>query len=183
MSNYPPIQTSTTAYTSTPDLTTEPPANYGELVDYWNKGHETGFFPTSSPAMIQSLTEEIEQLHEQRDENNLTIESFRNALDAERRRCNGLEYNVDKLIERIMELVESGDLEEYVAEELGSIVGRDLIRTVSVRVTADIDIEINVPVGYDLENLEGDLDVEITSIYSSDVEIVNSETSSLSVEV
>jgi len=176
MSNYPPIQTSTTAYISTPDLTTEPPANYGELVDYWNKGHASGFFPTSTPAMIEELQAQNERLQGERSGFEKTIESLRNAL-------NGLEYNVDKLIERIMELVESGDLEEYVAEELGSIVGRDLIRTVTVSVTAEIDIEVNVPVGYDLENLEGDLDVEITSIYSSDVDIVNSETSSLSVEV
>jgi len=126
--------------------------------------------------MIEELQAQNERLQGERSGFEKTIESLRNAL-------NGLEYNVDKLIERIMELVESGDLEEYVAEELGSIVGRDLIRTVTVSVTAEIDIEVNVPVGYDLETLEGDLDVEITSIYSSDVDIVNSETSSLSVEV
>ena len=158
MSNYPPIQTSTPADSS--DVTIS----------------SNSVFPTSTPAMIEELQAQNERLQGERSGFEKTIESLRNAL-------NGLEYNVDKLIERIMELVESGDLEEYVAEELGSIVGRDLIRTVTVSVTAEIDIEVNVPVGYDLENLEGDLDVEITSIYLSDVDIVNSETSSLSVEV
>ena len=158
MSNYPPIQTYTPADSS--DVTIS----------------SNSVFPTSTPAMIEELQAQNERLQGERSGFEKTIESLRNAL-------NGLEYNVDKLIERIMELVESGDLEEYVAEELGSIVGRDLIRTVTVSVTAEIDIEVNVPVGYDLETLEGDLDVEITSIYSSDVDIVNSETSSLSVEV
>ena len=126
-------------------------------------------FPTSTPAMFGEMQNKIDRLSENLDTANVLLRKA--------------DSNVDRFHERLMELVESGDIEDYVAEELADIFGRSLIRTVTVRVTAEIDIEINVPVTYDLDDLDGDLEVEITSAYSADVEIINSETSSVSVEV
>jgi hypothetical protein len=137
---------------------------------------------TSSPAMIQSLMEEIEQLHEERDEKDTTIESLRGTINMERSRVTSMEARIDSMIERLMQFVEDGDIENDYAEELASFFGRNLIRTVTVRVTADIDVEVTVPVGYDIDDLHGDLEVEITNTYSSDVEVQSYETAGIQVE-
>jgi hypothetical protein len=149
-------------------LTTTPPANYGELVDYWNKGHEHGVFPTSTPAMIEELQ--------------TTIESLRGTINMERSRIANFESRIDSMIERLMYHVENNNIDSEVAEDLAEYFGRDLTRTVMVRVTADIDIEVTVPVGYDIDDLHGDLEVEITNTYSSDVEVQSYETAGIQVE-
>jgi len=113
---------------------------------------------------------------------NKTIEDLSSVLDSERVLIRSLESQIDALIEHLMHYVQIGHLEEDVAQDLADIFGRSLIRTATVRVTADIDIEVNVPLGYDLDDLDGDLEVEVTSAYSADVEIVNSESASIQVE-
>jgi hypothetical protein len=126
------------------------------------------FFPTSTPAMIEELQ--------------TTNESLRNALTAERSRIGSIEARIDSMIERLMQFVEDGDIENDYAEELASFFGRNLLRTVTVRVTADIDVEVTVPVGYDIDDLHGDLEVEITNTYSSDVEVQSYESAGIQVE-
>jgi hypothetical protein len=156
-------------------LTTTPPADYRELVDYWNQGHENGVFPTSTPAMI-------EELQAQDKENKTTIENLRSTINMERSRVTNMENRIDSMIERLMQFVEDGDIENDYAEELASFFGRNLSRTVTVRVTADIDVEVTVPVGYDIDDLCGDLEVEITDTYASDIEVQSYETAGIQVE-
>jgi predicted nucleotidyltransferase len=142
MSNYPPIQTSTSATISTPE----------------------------------SLRGEIDKL-------NKTIDSLSSVLDTERVLIRSMEQNVDSFIEALMRLTESGDIEDYVAEELADIFGRTLTRTVDVRMTIVLDAQVSVPVGYDLDDLHGDVDVEINPIYAADVQIEGIEVDSIEVEV
>ena len=125
-------------------------------------------FPTSTPAMIEELQ--------------TTNESLRNSLTVERNRIANLESRIDSMIERLMHHVENNNIDSEVAEDLAEYFGRDLTRTVMVRVTADIDIEVTIPVGYDIDDLHGDLEVEITNSYSSDVEIQSYETAGIQVE-
>jgi len=131
---------------------------------------------------MQELIAQNEHLQFERNKNEKTIADLGSVLDSERRLISSLQSQIDTLIEHLMHYVQIGDMEEDVAQDLADIFGRSLIRTVTVRVTADIDIEVNVPLGYDLDDLDGDLEVEVTSAYSADVEIVNSESSSIQVE-
>jgi len=131
---------------------------------------------TATISTPESLRGEIDKL-------NKTIDSLGSVLDSERRRINGLEENVDRLIEYLMNLVESGDIEDHIAEELADIFGRTLTRTVDVRMTIVLDAEVTVPVGYDLDDLHGDVDVEVNPIYAADVQIEGIEVSTIDVEV
>jgi hypothetical protein len=133
------------------------------------------FFPTSTPAMI-------EELQAQDKENKTTIENLRSTINMERSRVTALETRITSMIERLMQFVEDGDIDNDCAEEIASFFGRDLSRTVSVRVTAEIDVEVTIPVGYDIDDLDGDLEVEITNTYSSDVEVQCYETAGIKVE-
>jgi predicted nucleotidyltransferase len=126
-------------------------------------------FPTSTPAMFGEMQNKIDRLSEN--------------LDTERVLNRSMEANVDSFIEALMRLTESGDIEDYVAEELADIFGRSLIRTVNVRMSIELDAQVTVPVGYNLDDLHGDVDVEINPIYAADVQIEGIEVSSIDVEV
>ena len=126
-------------------------------------------FPTSTPAMIGEMQNKIDRLSEN--------------LDTERVLNRSMEANVDSFIEALMRFAESGDIEDYVAEELADIFGRTLTRTVDVRMTIVLDAQVSVPVGYDLDDLHGDVDVEINPIYAADVQIEGIEVSTIDVEV
>jgi hypothetical protein len=97
-------------------------------------------------------------------------------------RIDNLEAAVDGMIQRLMEHVEMGDLEHGIAEDLAGYFGRDLVRTVSVRLTVDIDAEVTIPVGYDLDDLSGDIEVDILPLYSTDIQIDTSYVSNIEVE-
>ena len=141
------------------------------------------FFPTSTPEMIEELQAQNERLQGERSGFEQRIDSLSNALADERRRATAMEQNVDSFIEALMRFAESGDIEDYVAEELADIFGRTLTRTVDVRMTIVLDAQVTVPVGYDLDDLHGDVDVEINPIYAADVQIDGIEVSTIDVEV
>jgi hypothetical protein len=97
-------------------------------------------------------------------------------------RLDNLEAAIDRMIERIMEHVEMGDLEHGVAEDLASYFGRDLVREVKIRFTIDIDTEIVIPVGYDLDDLVGDIQFDLTPLHHSDIQIDSEYVSNIEIE-
>jgi sugar-specific transcriptional regulator TrmB len=127
-------------------------------------------------------TEVIDQLNEQISALNTEIADQKLGNKTLVTRITNLQSTIDSMIERLMELVESDEIDNDVAQDLASFFGRDLVRTVSVRITVDIDAEVTVPVGYDLDDLSGDIDIDVTPSYSSDVQIDVSDISSVEVE-
>lgn len=196
MSNYPPIQTSTSAYTSTPDLTTEPPANYGELVDYWNKGHASGFFPTSTPEMIEELQAQNERLQGERSgfENTIAQLTIR-ITDLERSKetregvlSKSLENNrlyeaqIDYFIETLGKHVRGSDMDYEVAADLAECFGRELTRKVVGHIRIEGDVELEVPAYFDLDDIGDELDIHIGQAYTSVVRIDYSDISLVEIE-
>jgi len=117
------------------------------------------------------------------------VDTLRNDLADERLRLmsantliNNLESAIDKMIERLMEHVEMGNVDSDVAEDLASFFGRDLVRTVNVRLTVEIDAEVTIPVGYDLDDLHGDIEVDVMALYSSDIQIDAENIANIEVE-
>jgi len=137
----------------------------------------------TTPETLEELEAQNERLQGERSGFEQRIDSLSNALADERRRATAMEENVDSFIESLMNLVESGDIEDHIAEELADIFGRTLTRTVDVRMTIVLDAQVTVPVGYDLDDLHGDVDVEINPIYAADVQIEGIEVDSIEVEV
>jgi hypothetical protein len=149
----------TTAYISTPDLTTKPNANYGELVDFWNKGN----------AKIEELQNEVDRVSK--------ISS--NYIDTKIR----LERQIDSFMEGLMQFVVDEEIEGAVGEELAGYFNRDLTRRVSIHVRAEGDVEVMVPLGYNIDELEIDLSVVIDNINYSDINIEYADIQLVEVEV
>jgi len=143
----------------------------------------------STPDRMEELQAQNERLQSERSGFEETISALNTEIADEQlanktlvTRITNLQSYIDSMIERLMEFVEQDEIDNDVAQELASFFGRDLVRTVTVRVTADIDVEVTIPVGYDIDDLHGDLEVEISNTYSSDVEVQNFETQGIQVE-
>jgi len=180
----------TTAHISTPDLTTKPNASYGELVDYWNKGHASGFFPTSTPEMIEELQAQNERLYGERSGFENRIAELQEEVDRVSRISSSyidhkifLERQIESFMEGLMQFVVDGEIEEAVGEELAGYFNRDLTRRVSIHVRAEGDVEVMVPLGYNIDELESDLSVVIDNINYSDIDIEYADIQLVEVEV
>ena len=149
----------TTGYISTPDLTTKPNANYGELVDFWNKGN----------AKIEELQNELDNV----------CKSRSSIVDTKIY----LERQIESFVETLTEYVVEGEIEESVADVLAGCFGRDLTRKVSIHVRAEGDVEVMVPLGYNIDELESDLSVLIDNINYSDIDIEYADIQLVEVEV
>lgn len=149
----------TTAYISTPDLTTKPNASYGELVDFWNKGN----------AKIEELQNELDNV----------CKSRSSIVDTKIY----LERQIESFMEGLMQFVVDDEIEEAVGEELAGYFNRNLNRRVSVHVRAEGDVEVMVPLGYNIDELESDLSVIIDNINYSDIDIEYADIQLVEVEV
>jgi len=72
-----------------------------------------------------------------------------------------LERQIDSFMEGLMQFVVEGEIEEAVGEELAGYFNRDLTRKVSVRIFAEGVVELVLPVGFDIDDIEGNLGVLI----------------------
>jgi hypothetical protein len=149
----------TTGYISTPDLTTKPNANYGELVDFWNKGN----------AKIEELQNEVDRVSK--------ISS--NYIDTKIY----LERQIESFMEGLMQFVVDGEIEEAVGEELAGYFNRDLTRKVNVRIFAEGDVELVLPIGFDIDDIEGSLGVVLDTVGSDVINVEYEDMSITGVEV
>src|SRR5210317_1428514 len=159
MSNYPPIQTSTTAYISTPETLEELEAQnerlYGERSGFENK--------------IAELQQEIDNLSKSRS----------SIVDTKIY----LERQIESFMDALMQFVVYGEIEEAVGEELAGYFNRDLTRKVSVRIFAEGDVELVLPIGFDIDDIEGSLGVLIDTIGCDVIDVEYEDMSITSVEV
>src|SRR5210317_2379784 len=159
MSNYPPIQTSTTAYISTPETLEELEAQnerlYGERSGFENK--------------IVELQEEIDNLSKSRS----SIWDTKIYL----------ERQIESFMDALMQFVVDGEIEEAVGEELAGYFNRDLTRKVSLHIRAEGDIEVVLPVGYDIDDIEGSLGVVLDTFGMNDIDVEYEDLSITDVEV
>lgn len=94
-----------------------------------------------------------------------------------------LERQIESFVETLIEYVVEGEIEESVADVLAGCFDRDLTRKVSVRVRAEGDVEVIVPLGYNIDELESDLTVLIDSATFSNIDIEYEEMNVTDVEV
>lgn len=94
-----------------------------------------------------------------------------------------LERQIESFVETLIEYVVEGEIEESVADVLAGCFDRDLTRKVSVRVRAEGDVEVIVPLGYNIDELESDLNILIDNATFSNIDIEYEEMSITDVEV
>ena len=94
-----------------------------------------------------------------------------------------LERQIDSFMEGLMQFIVEGEIEEAVGEELAGYFNRDLTRKVSVRIFAEGDVEIVLPIGFDIDDIEGSLGVLIDTVGSDFIDVEYEDMSITSVEV
>ena len=86
-------------------------------------------------------------------------------------------------MEGLLQYVVDGEIEEAVGEELAGYFNRDLTRKVSLHIRAEGDIEVVLPVGYDIDDIEGNLGVVIDTFGIDPIEVEYEDMSITDVEV
>ena len=94
-----------------------------------------------------------------------------------------LERQIESFMEGLMQFVVDGEIEEAVGEELAGYFNRDLTRKVSVRIFAEGDVELVLPISFDIDDIEGSLGVLIDTIGSDVIDVEYEDMSITSVEV
>ena len=162
------------------NLTTTPPANYGELVDYWNKGN----------AKMEELIAQNERLQCERSGFENKIVELQQEIDNVCKSRSSivdtkiyLERQIESFMEGLMQFVVDDEIEEAVGGELAGYFNRDLTRRVSIHVRAEGDVEVMVPLGYNIDELESDMSVLIDNINYSDINIEYADIQLVEVEV
>ena len=133
------------------------------------------FFPTSTPDAIAQLTVRITDLEralatEKQNHSNLS-DNYHNLM-----------LQVDSFMDTLAKYVESFDIDNEIAEDLAECFGRELTRKVVGHIRIEGDVEIEVPVGFDLDAIGEELDIHIGQAYTSTVRIDYSDISLVEIE-
>jgi hypothetical protein len=94
-----------------------------------------------------------------------------------------LERQIESFMEGLMQFVVDGEIEEAVGEELAGYFNRDLTRKVNVRIFAEGDVELVLPIGFDIDDIEGSLGVLIDTVGSDVIDVEYEDMSITGVEV
>ena len=93
-----------------------------------------------------------------------------------------LMLQVDSFMDTLAKYVESFDIDNEIAEDLAECFGRELTRKVVGHIRIEGDVEIEVPVGFDLDAIGEELDIHIGQAYTSAVRIDYSDVSVVEIE-
>ena len=94
-----------------------------------------------------------------------------------------LERQIESFIEGLVQFVVDGEIEESVADELAGYFNRDLTRKVTVYIRAEGEAEVTLPVGYDVDDIEGNLGVVLDMAGIDAIEVEYEDMSITDVEV
>ena len=154
------------------------------------------FFPTSTPEVIEELQAQNERLQGERSgfENTVAqltirITDLEAALATEKQYSSShydnyknLLAQVDSFMDTLARYVESDDIDNEIAEDLAECFGRELTRKIVGHIRIEGDVEIEVPVGFDLDAIGEELDIHIGQSYNSTVRIDYSDVSVVEIE-
>ena len=156
----------------------------------------TGIIHSRTPEVIDELEAQNERLQGERSgfENTVAqltirITDLEAALATEKQyrsshydNYKNLQAQVDSFIETLARYVESDDIDNEIAEDLAECFGRELTRKVVGHIRIEGDVEIEVPVGFDLDAIGEELDIHIGQAYTSTVRVDYSDISLVEIE-
>lgn len=144
----------------------------------------------SSPETLEELEAQNERLYGERSGFENKIAELQNELDNVCKSRSSLidtkiylERQIDCFIESLMQFVVDGEIEEPVADELAGYFNRDLTRKVTVYIRAEGEAEVTLPVGYDVDDIEGNLGVVLDIAGIDAIEVEYEDMSITGVEV
>ena len=93
-----------------------------------------------------------------------------------------LQAQVDNFIETLAKYVESDDIDNEIADDLADCFGRELTRKIVGHIRIEGDVEIEVPVGFDLDDIGDELDIHVSQSYGSSIKIEYQDISEIEIE-
>ena len=149
----------------------------------------TAVIHSSTPETIAQLTVRITDL-----ERALATELQKNA-DLERSLASSKQYNsshydnyknllaqVDSFMETLGNYARDNDIDYEIATDLADCFGRELTRKVYGHIRIEGDVELEVPVNFDLDDIGDELDIHIGQSYTSTVRVDYSDISLVEIE-
>ena len=130
---------------------------------------------TSTPATFDVLTKRITDL-----ESALATEKQYNSSHYDNYK--NLMLQVDNFIETLAKYAENFDIDFEVAADLAECFGRELTRKVVGHIRIEGDVELEVPVGFDLDAIGDELDIHVGQAYTSTVRVDYSDISLVEIE-
>ena len=155
----------TTAYISTPDRLEELQAQNERL-----QAERSGFENTVAQLTIR-ITDLEAALATEKQYRSSHYDNYKNLL-----------AQVDYFIESLANYVKDGNMDIEVAEDFAECFGRELTRKVVGHIRIEGDVELEVPVGFDLDDIGDELDISIGQSYTSAVRIEYSDVSTVEIE-
>lgn len=122
----------------------------------------TAVIHSSTPDAIAQLTVKVTEL-----ERSAEIREGILSKSFEKNRLH--EAYVDNFIETLANYVKDEDIDHEVATDLAECFGRELTRTVLVHTTMLAEMELTIPAHLDVDDLKDEFDIDIKTIYASDV--------------
>lgn len=126
------------------------------------------------PPTMQELELRVIELNTEINRLNSEVEAMRNDREFWREKYNVRMAQIDNLQEYVKENFDY--IDENVSQELVDIFALEITRDYDVTVTVTFSGTVSVPLNYDMDNLENDLNASLDShYYSADVEADFSE--------
>ncbi len=126
------------------------------------------------PPTMQELELRVIELNTEINRLNSEVEAMRNDREFWREKYNVRMAQIDNLQEYVKENFDY--IDENVSQELVDIFALEITRDYDVTVTVTFSGTVSVPLNYDMDNLENDLNASLEShYYSADVEADFSE--------
>lgn len=135
----------------------------------------TAVIHSSTPDAIAQLTVKVTEL-----ERSAEIREGILSKSFEKNRLH--EAYVDNFIETLANYVKDEDIDHEVATDLAECFGRELTRTVLVHTTMLAEMELTIPAHLDVDDLKDEFDIDIKTIYASDVTMNYYDISQIEVE-
>jgi hypothetical protein len=89
---------------------------------------------------------------------------------------------IDSVKEYVIESLANGEMSESMAETLSEICDFELTTEVTVTVSVEYEIQMNVPVGEDAESIVHDIDFETVSYNSDYITWFNAQVNHISID-
>lgn len=144
----------------------------------------------STPETLEELEAQNERLYGERSGFEGRITELQEELDRVRKSLHSymdnkvfMERQIDSFIAGLMQFVTEGEIEECVGEELAGYFNRDLTRKVTIYIRAEGEAEVTLPVGFDIDDIEGSLGVVLDTVGIDPIEVEYEDMSITSVEV
>lgn len=130
----------------------------------------------------ESTIEAFDHLHTRISDLELALATEKKYSSSHYDNYKNLLAQVDSFMETLGNYAKDNDIDYEIATDLADCFGRELTRKVYGHIRIEGDIELEVPVGFDLDTIGDELDISVGQAYSSTVRVDYYDVSTVEIE-